>query len=231
MQSQIVALGGGGFWLGESSLLDDYLLEVAEAPRPRVCFLGTASGDAESYVRRFYQEFGKRDCRPSHFPLFGTAPGPAREHLLAQDLIYVGGGMTANMLLLWRFHGIDTVLREAWEQGVVLAGPSAGALCWFEDGLTASLGDDLQPLGDGLGLLPGTFCAHYRDDEQRTAAFRALVESGFPGGIGAGNEVAVRFAGSDVVEVVSARPDGGAWRVTRGPGGVTETAFQARALS
>jgi dipeptidase E len=227
MEPQIVALGGGGFWLDESPLLDDFILEVVPASRPRVCFLGTASGDAESYVRRFYREFAARDCRPSHFPLFSAAPAPAREHLLAQDLIYVGGGMTANMLLLWRFHGLDEILCEAWENGVVLAGPSAGAICWFEDGVTASLGNQNGPLGDGLAFLPGTFCPHYRDDEQRTASYRKLIADGFPAGIGAGNEVAVVFRGTDIADVASTRSDAGAWRV--GPDG--DSPFEARLLS
>ena len=230
MRRQIVALGGGGFWVGESPLLDDYLLSLVEASKPKVCFVGTASGDSENYVRRFYQEFTKRDCRPSHFPLFSAAPAPARTHLLDQDLIYVGGGMTANMLVLWRFHGIDAVLREAWERGTVLAGPSAGAICWFEDGLTASLGDGMRALGDGLGILPGTFCPHYRDDGERTEAYRELVQGGLPPGIGAGNEVAVRFLGTDVAEAVSARPGGGAWRVEIDSTGVIETPLDVRLL-
>jgi peptidase E len=211
---QIVALGGGGFWLGESPALDDYLLDVVGAPRPKVCFLGTASGDSEAYVRRFYAEFGKRDCRPSHFPLFSAPPAPAREHLLEQDLIYVGGGMTANMLALWRLHGIDEVLRDAWQSGVVLAGPSAGAICWFEDGITASVGPQIAPLGDGLALLPGSFCPHYRDDDDRTRTYRELVGNQLPAGIGASNDVAVLFRGTEVAEAVSTRPDAGAWHVT-----------------
>jgi dipeptidase E len=133
--------------------------------------------------------------------------------LLDQDLVYVGGGMTANMLVLWRFHGLDRVLREAWENGIVIAGPSAGAICWFEDGVTASVGDRIGPLGDGLAFLPGTFCPHYHDDDERTRVYRALVEQGFPPGIGAGNEVAVRFRNTDVAEVVTARREAGAWRV------------------
>jgi len=212
---QIVALGGGGFWLNESPLLDDFLLEVVARPRPKVCFLGTASGDAERYVRRFYEEFGKRDCRPSHFPLFSAAPAPLREHLLEQDLIYVGGGMTANMLVLWRFHGVGGVLRDAWRNGSVLAGSSAGAICWFEDGLTASHGGAPTPLGDGLGLLPGSFCPHYRDDEERTQIYRSLVGGALPGGIGASDHTAVLFHGGEVAEVVSTRRGAGAWKVSR----------------
>jgi peptidase E len=213
---QIVALGGGGFWLGESPLLDDFLIEIVGMSRPKVCFLGTASGDAESYVRRFYEEFGRRGCTASHFPLFSQAPAPARKHLLAQDLVYVGGGMTANMLALWRLHELDEILHDAWERGTVLAGPSAGAMCWFEDGVTASLAGRLGPLGDGLGLLPGSFCPHYGDDDARTARYRELVDEGLPAGIGVGDGVAVLFRDTEIAEVVSARGGTGAWRV--GPG-------------
>jgi peptidase E len=228
MDRQIVALGGGGFWMGDSALLDDFVLSLPSAARPRVCFIGTASGDAESYVRRFYQEFGKRRCSPSHFPLFSTPPRPAREHLLDQDLIYVGGGATANMLVLWRLHGLDVILREAWENGTIMAGPSAGAICWFEDGITRSLGDQIGPLGDGLGLVPGSFCPHYGEDEARTAVYRRLVADGFPPGIGAAGDVAVHIVGGDVNEVVTARPGATAFRVERGE--PIDTPFEARLL-
>lgn len=230
MDRHILALGGGGFWMGESPLLDDYLLGLAARPRPKICFLGTASGDAESYVRRFYQEFAKRSCETSHFPVFSAPPRPAREHLLDQDVIYVGGGATANMLVLWRFHGLDAILREAWLNGTILAGPSAGAICWFDDGVTASLGNELGPLGDGLGLVPGSFCPHYGDDDARTDMYRRLVADGFPSGLGAGNEVAVHLVGSEVREVVATRPEAVACRVEAPDGQIVETPFEVRLL-
>jgi peptidase E len=229
MERQIVALGGGGFWLGDSPLLDDFLLQLVGS-RPKICFLGTASGDAESYIRRFYQEFGRRDCQPSHFPLFSAPPRSARDHLLDQDLIYVGGGATANMLVLWRLHGIDVLLREAWEGGTLLAGPSAGAICWFENSVTASLGDQIGPLGDGLGLVPGSFCPHYGDDEARTNAYRRLVADGFPPGIGAPNNVAVHIVGGEVREVATARPETTAFRVEVRGEELVETPLDARLL-
>jgi peptidase E len=230
MERHIVALGGGGFWMGDSSLLDDFLLSLSTAARPKVCFIGTASGDAEAYVRRFYQVFGSRKCSPSHFPLFSASPGPAREHLLDQDVIYVGGGSTANMLVLWRFHGLDAILREAWENGTVLAGPSAGAICWFEDGVTRSLGDEIGPLGDGLGLVKGSFCPHYGDDEARTAAYRSLIADGFLPGIGAAGDAAVHIVDNEVKEVVTTRPGAGAFRVERHEGEAVDTPFEARLL-
>jgi dipeptidase E len=230
MERHIVAFGGGGFWMGESGLLDDFLLSLSSAARPKVCFIGTASGDSESYVRRFYQEFGKRTCSPSHFPLFSTPPRPARAHLLDQDIVYVGGGATANMLVLWRFHGLDVLLREAWDAGTIMAGPSAGAICWFEDGVTRSLGDESGPLGDGLGLVSGSFCPHYGDDEARTAAYRRLVADGFLPGIGAAGDVAVHIVGGNVSEVVTTRPGATAFRVEKRDGEAVDTPFEARLL-
>lgn len=216
--------------MGDNPLLDSFLLSLCTATRPKVCFVGTASGDAETYIRRFYQEFGKQRCTPSHFPLFSTPPRPAREHLLDQDMIYVGGGATANMLVLWRFHGLDAILREAWEMGTIMAGPSAGAVCWFEDGVTRSLGDEIVPLGDGLGLVTGSFCPHYGEDEARTAAYRHLVADGFMPGIGAAGDVAVHIIGNDVSEVVTTRPGATAFRVERRDGEAVDTPFEARLL-
>ncbi len=216
--------------MGDNPLLDGFLLSLSAATRPKVCFVGTASGDAETYIRRFYQEFGKHQCTPSHFPLFSVPPRPAREHLLDQDVIYVGGGATANMLVLWRFHGLDAILREAWETGTIMAGPSAGAICWFEDGVTRSLGDEIVPLGDGLGLVTGSFCPHYGDDEARTAAYRRLVADGFLPGIGAAGDVAVHIVGSDVSEVVTTRPGATAFRVESRDGEAVDTPLEARLL-
>jgi peptidase E len=230
MERHIVALGGGGFWMGDNPLLDGFLLSLSTAARPKVCFVGTASGDAETYIRRFYQEFGKHECTPSHFPLFSAPPRPAREHLLDQDVIYVGGGATANMLVLWRFHGLDAILREAWEMGTIMAGPSAGAICWFEDGVTRSLGDEIVPLGDGLGLVTGSFCPHYGDDEARTAAYRRLVADGFLPGIGAAGDVAVHIVGGVVSDVVATRPGATAFRVESRDGKAFDTPFEARLL-
>jgi dipeptidase E len=216
--------------MGDSPLLDDFLLSLSREARPRVCFIGTASGDAEAYVRRFYQEFGKRKCSPSHFPLFSAAPRTAREHILDQDVIYVGGGSTANMLVLWRFHGLDAILRDAWENGTILAGPSAGALCWFEDGVTRSLGDEIVPLGDGLGLVSGSFCPHYGDDEARTAAYRSLIADDFLPGIGAAGDVAVHIVDDEVQEVVTTRPGASAFRVEKHDTETVDTPFDGRLL-
>jgi peptidase E len=230
MGRQIVALGGGGFWTGDSPRIDDFLLETLGVRHPKVCFLGTGSGDAEAYVRRFYQHFGSRNCRVSHFPLFSIPPRPAREHLLDQDLIYVGGGSTINMLALWRLHGVDALLREAWERGTLLCGPSAGALCWFEGGVTASSGQGMTAFRDGLAFLPGSFCPHYRDDQRRTTAYRELVVRGFAAGVGVPDDVAVRYVDTQVVDVVTAREGATAYFVSERHGSIVESAYPAALL-
>ena len=154
---QIVALGGGGFSMErDSSLLDDYVLSLTAAARPRVCFLPTASGDADHYVVRFYRRFSP-DCEPSHVSLFRRDRGTGgiekdlEGHLLAQDLIYVGGGSVVSMLGAWRAHGLDAVLRKAWRRGIVLCGPSAGSLCWFREALSEFHGSSTRVRGRRSG--------------------------------------------------------------------------------
>lgn len=160
--SIIVAMGGGGFSMEpENPRLDDYVLSLVRGPRPKVCFLGTASGDDYRYIVRFYTAFTSERCHPAHLRLFDRTEADLRSFVLAQDVIYVGGGSTSNMLSVWRVHGLDVILREAWERGIILSGLSAGAVCWHEAGPTDSFGPMLQPLRDALGFVPGSFCPHY----------------------------------------------------------------------
>ena len=157
---QIIALGGGGFSMEPENLaLDEYVLAQARVPQPAVGFIPTASGDAEPYIVRFYEAFSGLPCRPSYLPLFCRTPD-LREYLLAQDVIYVGGGNTKSLLGVWREWGLPEVLREAWAAGVVLAGVSAGAVCWFEQGLSDAYAEALRPL-QCLGFLAGSCCPHY----------------------------------------------------------------------
>jgi dipeptidase E len=154
---QIVAFGGGGFSMEPGNRrLDDHVLELTGVERPRVCFLPTASGDADHYVVRFYRAFPSSRCEPSHVSLFrrdtgSGIDGDVAAHLLAQDLIYVGGGSVVSLLGVWRAHGLDDVLRECWSRGVVLAGLSAGSLCWFSEAITAFHGRPQRIEGLGLG--------------------------------------------------------------------------------
>ena len=166
-----------------------FVLGLAGRERPRVCFLPTAMGDADASVTRFYERFPPALCEPSHLKLFGVPRAGIREHLLGQDAIYVAGGNTANMLAVWRVHGIDAVLREAWAAGIVLAGPSAGALCWFECGVTDSFGPELAQLDGGLGFLPGSFCPHYDGEPERRPTYQRLIREGLAPGYAADDAV------------------------------------------
>lgn len=144
---QIIALGGGGFSMEpENPLLDIYILNQAEASRPKICFLPTASGDAQNYIDRFYQAFEKQNCEPSHLSLFQPHTRNFQTYLLDRDIIFVGGGNTRNLLVLWKEWGLDEILHKAYQKGIVLSGISAGSLCWFEEGLTDSYGNELETL-------------------------------------------------------------------------------------
>ena len=212
MDRHIVALGGGGFSDGATPLLDDFVLGLAGSKRPRVCFLGTATGDSPEYAVKFYDAFRER-AQPAHLELFGRPRRDIRDFLLAHDVVYVGGGNTANMLAIWRVHGVDAVLREAWERGIVLAGISAGSICWFEGGVTDSFGDELAPL-ECLGFLPGSNCPHYDSELQRRPVYRRLVDGGeLPSGLAADDGVALHFVGSELAEAIGERPEAGAFRV------------------
>jgi dipeptidase E len=225
----IVAMGGGGFLMEQPSLLDDYVLALADRPDPRVCYLGTAAGDAAADIVSFYRAFPLGRADASHLGLFQRDERDPRGHLLAQDVIYVGGGNTVNLLAIWRAHGVDAALREAWEAGVVLCGMSAGSLCWFEAGITDSYGP-LRALHDGLGLLPGSNCPHYDGEPGRRPTYQRAVADGLPAGIAADDCCGLHFAGTELAGVVSSRPDARAYRVERGPDGVRETPIAARFL-
>jgi peptidase E len=226
-EPQVVAFGGGGFSMEAGNpLLDDYVLSLARRRRPRVCFLPTASGDADHYIVRFYHTFGAKRCDVSHVSLFRRergAPDP-RTHLLAQDVIYVGGGSVVSLLGTWRAHGLDSVLREAWESGIVLCGPSAGSLCWFDHALTAFHGS--PTVVRGLGLLPWSNTVHYDAEPQRREIYHREVLNGMPAGYAAEDSAALHFVGEDLSRVVSSRPTAGAYRVQRVGTKVVETPLE-----
>jgi peptidase E len=217
MSGAIVAMGGGGFSEDpENPLLDGFVLGLARRETPRVCFLPTASGDADGYVARFYRAFVDHDCYPSDLALFDRQVGDLRRFVLEQDVIYVGGGNTASLLAVWRAHGLDVILREALDEGAVLCGVSAGMNCWFEASVTDSFGPALAPLDDGLGLVEGSACPHYDGEPQRRPVYHRLVAAGFPAGYAADNGVALHFAGArDLVEAVTSREGARGYRVER----------------
>ena len=230
---RIVAMGGGGFSMEPGNpLLDDFVLSLARRTPPRVCFVATASGDAPTYVADFYRAFAVRDCRPSDVPLFARRIADLRTHVLGQDVVYVGGGNTANLLAVWRTHGLDRVLTEAWHAGVVLCGISAGMNCWFQESVSDSFDlDALAALREGLGLLAGSACPHYDGEEQRRPAYRRLVAEGeLRDGWAADDGAALVFSGEQLDEVVASRAGAAAYRVGRTAEGVTERRVEARLL-
>lgn len=216
----IIAMGGGGFGMEpENPLLDEYVLSLTGKERPSVCFVPTASGDAEGYIERFLAAFDDR-ADTAVLRLFRRTEADLAAFVARQDVVYVGGGNTANMLAVWRLHGLDAVLRDAWRRGTILCGLSAGALCWFEGGVTDSFGVELAPLRDGLGLLPGSFCPHYDGEPLRRPTYERLVQGGdLAGGWAADDGVALHFEGTELVSVVASRANAAAWRVGLGEGG------------
>jgi peptidase E len=229
---RILAIGGVS--MGPSSTdwpLHQYLLDLTGRERPRVCMLATAGGDNPAAIASYYATFA-RQADATHLDLFTRSVPDIAGFLLDQDLIYVGGGNTANMLAIWRVHGVDKALKAAWEAGVVLAGWSAGALCWFEGGLTDSFGPELAPLKDGLRFLSGTFCPHYDSESLRRPRYEALVGSGaLDGGFAADDGVGLLFEGRDFAEAVASLPGQHAYRVERRRGSsAEETQIRARLL-
>jgi peptidase E len=224
----IVAIGGGSCGLEpENRALDEYLLGLTGKQRPRVCNVPTAGGDASESLVRFYSVYTSDRCVPSHLALFHRTIRDVRPFLLSQDMIFVGGGNTAAMLAVWRQHGVDAILREAWEQGILLCGVSAGANCWFEGCSTDSFGLDLDPLNDGLGFVPGSFCPHYDGEERRRPTLRDFIMQGrLPEGWAADNHAALRFEGTELVEAVASKSAAKGYRVSKGAGG----SFEEQAL-
>jgi dipeptidase E len=233
----IVAMGGGGFQMEpDNPLLDDHVVSLARArsgrERPRICLIPTATGDDRELIADFERLFAPPRAEARVLRLFGRTDDDLAAVLREQDAVYVLGGSTENLLALWRLHGLDAALRDAWEEGVVLAGMSAGAICWFDAATTDSFGPTLQPLRGGLGILEGTFVPHLHGEAQRLPLLRRLVADGtIPPGYGVDDGAALVFRDRELTEVVTSDPGAGAWRVEPdGSGGTTETALATRLL-
>lgn len=226
MKRQIIALGGGGFSMEpDNPLLDKYILKQTGKRNPKVCFVGTASGDAEGYILKFYTSFLKLSCTPTHLSLFNPPAKDLESFILGQDVIYVGGGNTKSLLALWKEWGLDVHLRAAWESGVVLAGISAGSICWFEEGLSDFLPGELNRLRC-LGFLKGSNCPHYDGEENRRPAYHRLILGGeMSEGVAADDGVALHYVETGLEKAVSSRPDAKAYSVRRNSGRVEEEAI------
>jgi peptidase E len=229
-QRQVIALGGGGFLMEPDNLaLDLYVLRQARTAQPAITFLATASGDADSYLVRFYKAFTGHACRPSHLPLFQRTP-KLRDHLLRQDIIYVGGGNTKSMLAVWREWGLPALLQEAWQEGTVLAGVSAGAICWFQQGLTDSWAEKLVVL-ECLGFLAGSCCPHYDGEPERKPAYHDfLLQGAIADGVAIDDGAAIHLVEGAIHRVVASRPNARAYRVRVRQGAVHDEPLETEYL-
>lgn len=226
---QIFGVGGHFFvepW--EQPLLQQHLLSLAQIEDPRICLVGTADGDDAAGVERFYRQMGRHRCRPSHLSLFAPHTARFTEWFLEHDIVYVGGGATRNLMALWREWELIEPLRNAWNAGVVLAGTSAGAICWFEGCITDSLPERMLPL-PCTGFLPGSACTHYDARPDRPEAFRGhLLDGSIPGpGLALDDHTAVRYVGTELEEVVTAVPGQQVRRLDVVDGTIAETALPA----
>lgn len=223
-KAQIIAMGGGGFSMEDNPALDLYVLSQTRKRLPAVCFLATASGDADGYVEKFYAAFKAHRCRPTHVPLFRRTPD-IKQVLLSQDVIYVGGGNTRSMLAVWREWNLPRLLRQAWKMGIVLTGVSAGAICWFRTGVTDSSAAGLTGL-PCLGFLRGTCCPHFDGEAERRPALHRLVASGkVSRALALDDGAAAHFVGRTLSHVVSSRPHARAYEVRRAGDVAVETAL------
>lgn len=206
---------------------DETLLEyiLGLAPGKRLLYVPTAEMEDPTRTVWWYERLHGR-AEMTHLHFFPWPPSGLRDLVLAHDFVLVTGGNTANALAVWRAHGFDEMLREAWEQGVVLAGWSAGMICWFEHAVTDSFGPELAPM-ECLGFLPGSACPHYEGEEQRRPVYTRLVAKGLPAGVAADDDVALHYVGTELREVVASREGAAAYRVERDG----ETALETRLLS
>jgi dipeptidase E len=229
---RILTLGGHDFdrRIGNDAICD-LIVQLAESPRARICLLPTASGDPEDQIARFRRAFAERDCIPEVISLFRLAEKPVdlREELLGQDVIYVGGGSMVNLIAIWRAHGLDEILRECWREGILICGQSAGAMIWFQGGITSSQGDPAPAAG--LGLLPGSACVHYLTEPVRRRRYlRAVADGELQPGLGLEDQTGALFEGAELVETISARDGAEVWEATLEGGSVAETELRSRRL-
>jgi peptidase E len=211
----------------------DYLYGLTGRAGPRVAVLTTASGDDPAGAALTCGWFEGGGAEVGHLALF-PMPSVAdpEDFLLSRDLIFVGGGSVANMLAVWRVHQLDRIMRAAWQAGVILAGVSAGAICWFEGGTTDSFGPDLRAFADGLGFLKGSYCPHYDSEPGRRPLFTSLIAAGgLPAGIACDDGAGAHFVDDELEAVVAGRPGAAGYLVRPdGTGGSTHTTLAARPL-
>lgn len=210
--------------------LDRYILSQSAKDEPRVCFIPTASGDSESYIQRVYKAFHQLPCKPGHLSLFEPSFPSLRDFVMEQDVLYVGGGSTRNMLALWREWKLDNILAEAYQNGVILAGLSAGANCWFEEGLTDPLNGPIYTL-NGLGFLSGSVCPHFDGEAKRRPSYlEAVGEGSMKEGYGMDDYAALHFVNEQLSRAVCSLKGAAVYKINRQEDGSTEEAIPATYL-
>jgi dipeptidase E len=229
---RILALGGHDFdRRAGNDALCDLIVELADSPRPRICLLPTASGDPEDQIVRFRRAFSERDCLPHVVSLFrlGDRPIDLRDELLSQHVIYAGGGSMINLIAVWRAHGLDEILRECWDQRILICGQSAGAMCWFQGGITSSQGE--PAVAEGLGVLPGSLCVHYRSEPPRRRRFLDAIAAGeLEPGFGLEDQTGALFEDTQLAEAVTAREEAGVWEIAAEEDRARESELDSRRL-
>ena len=231
MKKQVLAMGGGGFTMKPENLkLDRYLLSMTNKNNPKVCFIPTASGDDESYTRRFYSAYKKLECETSHLSLFSPPEGDLRDFVMDKDIFYVGGGNTRNLLVLWKEWGLDQHLYEAWCNGAIMAGLSAGSICWFKQGLTDSKTGKLLPL-ECLGFVKGSNCPHFDTEKGRRPSYHdAILDGSMIDGIACDDGVAAHFIDGKLECCVSSIASAQAYNIKNINGKINESIIEPKYL-
>ncbi len=212
---KIFVMGGGGFSMEpENPLLDLHILSLAQKARPKICFVGTASGDSVNLIQNFHNAFKKHDCVATHLSLFSPPTRDLESFILDQNIIYVGGGNTKNLLTLWKDWNVDQFLKKANKNGTVLAGLSAGMICWFEHGVTDSFGKNELDIIPGLGFLKGSACPHFDGEPRRRPYYtNAVKEKSTMSGLALDDGAGALFVNGKLQECVSSRQQANAYNV------------------
>jgi dipeptidase E len=217
IKKQIITLGGGGFSDDPGNpILDLYILAQSGKDKPKICFLPTASNDADDYIEKFYNAYSKLPAVPAHLSLTKgkTNASKLESFILSHDIIFAGSGSPRLEMKIWRKTGMDRILKKAWKRGIILSGMSAGAMCWFADIFSDPKDDNNYKRISGLGLLPGSLCPHYNNRAELRKAFSRLIAQGeLEDGYGVENNCALHFTGKDLFRAVTAYPGAKAYRV------------------
>jgi peptidase E len=225
-------MGGGGFSMEhDNTLLDSYILDLPAVKLPKICFIATASGDSQSYIESFYKFFRGKKCLPSHLSLFRGQTDKIEDLILGQDILYVGGGNTRNMLVLWKEWGVDKAIVKAYKKGVVLCGLSAGSICWFEEGLTDSVPNKLMSI-ECLGILSGSNCPHFDSESIRRETYKRFVKTGkILEGIATDDGCALYYVNEHLTKVISSNKKARAYRYVNKKGKLEETVITPEFLA